>query len=69
MHANPRTGSGREEAHVDLDTAMEKPDDVQNEFGTNDRGVSVAALTEDPNAKALTRKLLWKLDTRYAVDL
>jgi hypothetical protein len=49
----------------------EKPDDAQFETSSQVPSVhksgSVSALADDANTQALTRKLLWKLDTRYAL--
>ena len=46
----------------------EKPEDAQFEAssGLGDKRGSVSASGDDPHTKALTRKLLFKLDTRYA---
>ncbi|KAK5240384.1 hypothetical protein LTS06_012473, partial [Exophiala xenobiotica] len=46
-------------AKVDSQPAVEKPGDVQDEFEPT-RGFD-----DDENTKKLTKRLLWKLDTRY----
>lgn len=50
-----------------VDPMAEKPEDLQNEFETSskDKAAVVSVLNEDADTKALTRKLLWKLDSRY----
>ncbi|KIW32027.1 uncharacterized protein PV07_03606 [Cladophialophora immunda] len=58
------------EEKVARDPVVEKPEETQNEFETSsqvlpgDKTGSATALGDDAQTKALTRKLLWKLDTR-----
>ena len=59
------------EEKVTKGPVAEKPDDFEHEFETSsqvlpsDKIGSASALEDDAHTKALTRKLLWKLDTRY----
>lgn len=72
MAANPPSGLGREAEKIVSEPVTEKPEDTHNEYETSsqvlrgDEAGSVSVLPDDAHTKALTRKLLWKLDTRYA---
>ncbi len=74
MAAVPPGYYGTEDEKVVAEPVSEKPDDVQNEFETSsqvnagDKAASASRLTDDAHTKALTRKLLWKLDTRYVLS-
>ncbi len=50
---------------VEVEVDDEKPEDYQNEFTPGDKAGYGSALTDDAHTRALTRKLLWKLDIRY----
>jgi hypothetical protein len=58
------------EEKVTREPLAEKPEDAQFETSSQvlpgDKAGSISASVNDANTKALTRKLLWKLDTRYA---
>jgi hypothetical protein len=72
MAAIPKDRADTAEAKVDSELVGEKPEDVQNEFElasqvlAGDKNGSIPGLDGDAHTKALTRSLLWKLDTRYA---
>jgi len=64
MAANPQGA-------VDTPPAAEKPEDLQTEFGStvqpDGKAGSMSLSADDAHVEALTRKLLFKLDTRYAL--
>lgn len=55
------------EDHLDkgtYDPDAEKAEDTQEEYQTDNKPADPLAATDDAHTKALTRKLLFKLDTR-----
>lgn len=56
------------ENKVHLEPDAEKAEEIQNEYRYQaDRADSVSPADNDAHVKELTRKLLFKLDTRYAL--